>query len=269
MAVSVPAQYQSMVNNAAQQLGIPPAVVAAQIQIESGWNPNALSPTGAQGIAQFEPGTWATYGQGSPNDPTAAFAAYVKFMSVLLQQFGGNVTNALAAYNAGAGNIQAGMGYAHNILSLAGTGTVTSTGVTGGGGTAGGGAGAAAPAVSTPQTGQTASTGPGTTCAWALGNTNQKVLIWTFNFSICIVSKTELRALIGAMMVAGGAVITLVGAALVLQYGLDKTGAGTAVMGAIPGIGGKGKSAGSYVSARGAVKPRPANGSMPSDMKVN
>jgi hypothetical protein len=228
MAVNVPTQYQGLVNNAAAQLGIPAAVVAAQIQTESDWNPDAVSPTGAQGLAQFEPGTWSSYGTGDPTDPTAAFNAYVKYMSVLLQQFGGNVQNALAAYNAGPGNLSAGMGYATGILSLAGTGDVTSTG-----GTASAG-GVTTAATSTPQAGQTAATGPGTTCAWALGNTNQKILIWTVNFSICIISKTELRALIGALLLAAGGVITMVGTALVLQYALDKTGASGAIGSALP-----------------------------------
>ena len=229
--VSVPSQYQGLVNNAAAQLGIPAAVVAAQINTESGWNPNAVSPTGAQGLAQFEPGTWASYGSGSPFDPTAAMNAYVKYMGVLLQQFGGNLQNALAAYNAGPGNIGAGMGYATGILSQAGTGNITASGGTG----ATGVGGLAAAPTGTPQSGQTAATGAGTTCAWALGNTNQKVLIWTFNFSICILSKTEVRAMIGALLLAAGGVVTMVGTALILEYALDKTGATRTLNKALPG----------------------------------
>lgn len=216
MAVDVPAQYAPLVSTAAQQLGLPEGVVAAQIQTESGWNPDATSPTGAQGLAQFEPGTWATYGTGSPNDPTAAMNAYVKYMSVLLQQFGGNVRNALAAYNAGPGNLSAGYGYADGILSMAGQGTNITSG-SGLGGVANGGA-------SSPQTSQTVATGSGSTCAFALGTRN-KILIWNVNLSICIIDKTELRALIGALMIASGTVITMVGMALVLQYALDKSGA--------------------------------------------
>jgi hypothetical protein len=230
--VDVPSQYQSLVANAAAQLGIPAGVVAAQIQTESSWNPDATSPTGAQGLAQFEPSTWATYGTGDPTDPTAAMNAYVKYMSVLLQQFGGNVQDALAAYNAGPGDLSAGMGYANGILSEAGTGDVTSTGTTGGGSVGA----STAPASSTPQTGQTVATGSGTTCAWALGNTNQKILIWTANFSICIISKTELRALVGGLLVGAGGLLTLVGAALVLQYALDKTGAAQ-TLSKVPGVG--------------------------------
>jgi len=123
--VSVPAQYQNMVANAAQATGLPFNVVAAQIALESGWNPNAVSPTGAQGLTQFEPGTWSSYGSGNPFNAQDSINAYVRFMSQLLRQFNGNVQNALAAYNAGPGNIGAGMGYANQILSSAGTGNIT------------------------------------------------------------------------------------------------------------------------------------------------
>jgi hypothetical protein len=227
MTVDIPAQYAPLIQNAAAQLGLPVDVVAAQIQTESGFNPDATSPTGAQGLAQFEPGTWATYGTGSPTDPTAAMNAYVKYMSVLLQQFGGNVQNALAAYNAGPGNISAGMGYATGILSEAGQGSnITASGGTGTTGTAS--------AASSPQTSQTVAEGGGSTCAFALGTQN-KILIWNVGFSICVVSKTELRALIGALMMGGGAVVTMVGMALVLQYAMDKTGVSTS-LNKLPGM---------------------------------
>jgi hypothetical protein len=107
------------VANAASFTGLPESVVAAQISDESGFNPNAVSPTGADGIAQFEPDTWATWGNGSPFNPSDAFVAYQRFMRSLLRQFNGNVRDALAAYNAGPGNISAGMGYADSILSAA------------------------------------------------------------------------------------------------------------------------------------------------------
>lgn len=123
--ISVPAQYQGWVNSASQGTGLPASVVAAQINMESGFNPKAVSPTGAQGIAQFEPGTWASNAPkgSSPFDPNASLAAYTKLMGNLVKQYGGNVKNALAAYNAGPGNLGAGMGYANSILSAAGHGT--------------------------------------------------------------------------------------------------------------------------------------------------
>jgi hypothetical protein len=137
---NVPAQYQDYVNRAASELGIPAAVVAAQINLESGFNPNARSYAGAEGIAQFLPSTFRAYGSGSPYNVTDAFNAYVNFMKSLLNDFHGDLRKALAAYNAGPGNIGAGMGYANKILSAAGTGDIT-TGSSSGGGTSGGSGG--------------------------------------------------------------------------------------------------------------------------------
>lgn len=135
---NVPAQYQDYVNRAAAALGIPAAVVAAQINLESGFNPNARSYAGAEGIAQFLPSTFRAYGSGSPYNVSDAFNAYVNFMKSLLNDFHGDLRKALAAYNAGPGNIGAGMGYANKILSAAGTGDITTTGSSSGGGTEGG-----------------------------------------------------------------------------------------------------------------------------------
>lgn len=120
---SVPSDYQSLISNAAQELGIPESVVAAQIALESDFNPNAISPAGAEGIAQFMPSTWAEYGTGSPYNATDAMNAYVKYMKVLLSDEGGSIEKALEAYNAGPGNLSAGYSYASTILSNAGVGT--------------------------------------------------------------------------------------------------------------------------------------------------
>lgn len=86
---------------AVQAAGIDPAVAVAQARQESGFNPNAVSPVGAQGLYQFMPATWATYGSGSPFDADAAIAAYVRYMGKLLRQFGGRYDLALAGYNSG------------------------------------------------------------------------------------------------------------------------------------------------------------------------
>jgi hypothetical protein len=118
--VNIPSQYATYVADAAKTLGIPEDVVGAQIQLESDWDPNVVSPAGAEGIAQFEPGTFASYGLGSPFNVTDAFAAYTKYMGALLKQEGGSVQKALEAYNAGPGNLSAGSGYANTILTNAG-----------------------------------------------------------------------------------------------------------------------------------------------------
>jgi len=117
--VDVPAEYVEDVNNAAAQLGIPASIVANQINLESSFNPNAVSPAGAEGIAQFEPGTFSSYGTGSPFNASDAFAAYVKYMSALLKQEKGDIWSALEAYNAGPGNLGAGNSYAATIFSRA------------------------------------------------------------------------------------------------------------------------------------------------------
>ena len=67
---------------------------------ESNFNPFAVSPAGAQGIAQFMPATAAAYGLADPFDAEAAIDAQAHLMSDLLAQFGA-VPLALAAYNAG------------------------------------------------------------------------------------------------------------------------------------------------------------------------
>ena len=136
MSIQVPPQYQADVQSAARAAGLPVAVVAAQISAESGFNANAVSPTGAQGIAQFEPGTWAQWGHGSPFNPAAAFPAYAAFMRSLLRQFGGSIRDALAAYNAGPGNLAAGYGYADSILAAAGQPGSATSSAGGGQGTA-------------------------------------------------------------------------------------------------------------------------------------
>lgn len=131
MTISVPSQYQEQVKDAAFELGIPEQVVAAQLQLESNWNPAARSSAGAEGLAQFLPGTFQEYGPkgGDPFNASDAFYAYVHYMAALLKRENNDLRKALAAYNAGPGNLSAGAGYASTILSRAGlSGNPSSTG---------------------------------------------------------------------------------------------------------------------------------------------
>src|SRR5688572_11003322 len=73
---------------------------------ESSGNPFARSPAGAQGIAQFMPGTAAAMGLADPFDPDASIDAQARLMRDLLGRFG-SVPLALAAYNAGPGAVAA------------------------------------------------------------------------------------------------------------------------------------------------------------------
>lgn len=124
MTVNVPRNYILLVKYASIHTGLPYQVVACQANLESGFNANAVSPAGAEGWLQFLPSTFAEYGHGSPFNPQDEMYAYVNFMNQLLRDFGGNVRYALAAYNAGPGNVRAGLGYADTILSCAGSSNV-------------------------------------------------------------------------------------------------------------------------------------------------
>lgn len=81
--------------------GIDPAIGIAQARQESSFNPNAVSSAGAQGLFQFMPGTWTTYGNGSPFDSEQSIQAWARYMRKLLNQFGGRYDLALAGYNSG------------------------------------------------------------------------------------------------------------------------------------------------------------------------
>ena len=81
-------------------------LLAAQLYAESGFNPFARSPAGAEGIAQFMPGTADAYGLDNPYDPVAAIDAQAHLMSDLLKRFAGKVALALAGYNAGVGAVE-------------------------------------------------------------------------------------------------------------------------------------------------------------------
>ena len=102
----VPAQYRDPILRSAARWGAPPALMAGQLMAESGFDPNAGSPAGAQGIAQFMPSTAAAYGLINPFDPVAAIDAQAHLMSDLLRQFG-SPELALAAYNAGPAPVEA------------------------------------------------------------------------------------------------------------------------------------------------------------------
>jgi hypothetical protein len=102
----VPAKYREPILRSAARWGVPAALMAGQLMAESGFDPNAGSPAGAQGIAQFMPSTAAAYGLTNPYDPVAAIDAQGHLMSDLLRQFS-SPELALAAYNAGPAPVEA------------------------------------------------------------------------------------------------------------------------------------------------------------------
>jgi soluble lytic murein transglycosylase-like protein len=96
----VPERYTAPISGAAQRWNVSATLLAAQLYQESKFNPFAVSPAGAQGIAQFMPGTARSYGLDDPFDAERAIDAPAHLMRDLLRQFGA-VPLALAAYNAG------------------------------------------------------------------------------------------------------------------------------------------------------------------------
>jgi transglycosylase-like protein with SLT domain/D-alanyl-D-alanine carboxypeptidase-like protein/putative Flp pilus-assembly TadE/G-like protein len=102
----VPARFRAALLRAAARWNVSAAMLAAQLMAESNFNPYATSSAGAQGIAQFIPGTAAAYGLEDPFDPDQAIDAQAHLMHDLLAQLG-SPQLALAAYNAGPAPVEA------------------------------------------------------------------------------------------------------------------------------------------------------------------
>jgi hypothetical protein len=124
----VPERFAAPLARAAQRWNVSAALLAAQLFAESNFNPYAVSAAGAAGIAQFMPGTAASYGLHDPFDAEQAIDAQAHLMRDLLRRFA-SVPLAIAAYNAGPGPVAACMcippypetrGYVARILGLLG-----------------------------------------------------------------------------------------------------------------------------------------------------
>src|SRR5207248_10966139 len=83
----VPRSLQAVISDAAQRWNVSGALLAAQLYAESNFNPFAESGAGAQGIAQFMPGTAHAYGLTNPFDPAQAIDAQAHLMRDLLRRF--------------------------------------------------------------------------------------------------------------------------------------------------------------------------------------
>ncbi|MDX6700264.1 MAG: hypothetical protein QOF26_490, partial [Baekduia sp.] len=99
-----PTQYDAQITAAATKYGIDPALLKGLIRQESNFDATAQSGAGAQGLTQLMPGTAATLGV-DPSDPAQAIDGGAKYLKQQLDRFGGDVSKALAAYNAGPGAV--------------------------------------------------------------------------------------------------------------------------------------------------------------------
>ena len=98
--------YGAEITAAAKRHGIDPALLAGLVRQESNFNPTAGSSAGARGLTQLMPATAAGLGVTDVTDPAQALDGGAKYLKQQLDRFGGDVTLALAAYNAGPGAVQ-------------------------------------------------------------------------------------------------------------------------------------------------------------------
>jgi soluble lytic murein transglycosylase-like protein len=104
--VTLPATpYDPYIEMVARENGVDPSLVKAVALVESGFNPKARSAKGAQGLMQLMPATAKQYGVSNIHDPYQNLNAGAKHLRELLDQYQGDVTLALAAYNAGSGAV--------------------------------------------------------------------------------------------------------------------------------------------------------------------
>jgi soluble lytic murein transglycosylase-like protein len=102
---AVPQGLEAIITKASNRFGVDTGLIKAVIKAESGFNPNAVSHAGAQGLMQLMPGTARALGVNDSFDPEQNVMAGTRFLHDLLKRYSGNLDSALAAYNWGPGNV--------------------------------------------------------------------------------------------------------------------------------------------------------------------
>ena len=97
--------YDHIIRQAAQTHGVSEGLIKAVMHTESGFNSNARSPVGAQGLMQLMPATARRFNVSNAYDPQQNIFGGAKYLGWLIKRFNGNTSLALAAYNAGEGNV--------------------------------------------------------------------------------------------------------------------------------------------------------------------
>ncbi len=96
--------YDSFIVASAMRHGVDPALMKAMMHTESGFNPNARSPVGAQGLMQLMPATAKRFSVNNPWNPAENIEGAAKYIKYLQNRFS-NIQHVLAGYNAGEGNV--------------------------------------------------------------------------------------------------------------------------------------------------------------------
>lgn len=98
-------KYEKEITAASIETGVPANLIASMIKQESGGKANAVSNKGAQGVMQLMPSTAKELGVTDPHDPAQNISAGAKYLKQQLDKYNGDIKLALAAYNAGPGNV--------------------------------------------------------------------------------------------------------------------------------------------------------------------